>query len=311
MNLWRAIGWAACMTLTSVLCAGCPASPDLFVIPTFVDLGANDVEGTFRIGNSGGGQIFWFNGHSTNWISSVSPSSGFNEATVTVTINRNRLMPGANTGTITVTTSEATIDVTIAATDATSYDLREYWPFAVGNSWTWALAGDPTDTFTTTIVGEFLSPQGYEVWHAEHNESTKGTITDVYYVYVNGILYSTTSPDIVGDPPDISEDFTPLYEEDLSPGTSARDFLSGEIVELRRGSLSSFLPITRDGHTFLLDDFAVGNQADCIAASVRVPGLINSQRIPLRIFARGLGPVLDNERVLQYATIDGAQVKVL
>jgi hypothetical protein len=61
----------------------------------------------FTISNSGGGTLNWSVSDNRSWMS-VSPTSGQNSGTVTVTVDRTGLSAGTYTGTVTVTDSNAT-----------------------------------------------------------------------------------------------------------------------------------------------------------------------------------------------------------
>jgi hypothetical protein len=93
---------------------------------TFSATGGNSQ--TFAISNSGGGTLNWSVSDNKSWMS-VSPASGQDSGTVTVTVNRTGLSAGTYTGTITVSDSNATnsprtVSVTLEVSGGSSGDPK-------------------------------------------------------------------------------------------------------------------------------------------------------------------------------------------
>jgi hypothetical protein len=89
---------------------------------TFSASGGNSQ--SFTISNSGGGTLNWTVSDNRGWMS-VSPTSGQNSGTVTVTVNRTGLSGGTYKGTVTVTDSNAsnspqTVSVTLQVSGSSS-----------------------------------------------------------------------------------------------------------------------------------------------------------------------------------------------
>ena len=93
--------------------------PVLSVSPTTLDFGTSETGKTFQISNTGGGTLNWtvIENPDKPWITSVSPSSGSDNATITVTIDRSQLIGSSDTGTLVVSSNggDANISVQIQA----------------------------------------------------------------------------------------------------------------------------------------------------------------------------------------------------
>jgi len=83
------------------------ASPTISLNKSSLNFGTSGTSGNFTISNSGGGTLNWSVSDNRAWIS-VSPTSGQNSGTVTVTVNRSGLSAGTYAGTITVSDANAT-----------------------------------------------------------------------------------------------------------------------------------------------------------------------------------------------------------
>ena len=83
------------------------ASPVISLNKSSLDFGTTANSKTFTISNSGGGTLNWSVTDNRAWMS-VSPTSGQNSGTVTVTVSRSGLSAGTYTGTITVSDANAT-----------------------------------------------------------------------------------------------------------------------------------------------------------------------------------------------------------
>ncbi len=91
-----------------------PTSPVLSVYPTSLDFGATQTQKTFNISNAGGGTLTWSVSEDKTWLS-VSPTSGTEDATITVNVDRSGLSTGDYTADIIVSSNggNETVQVTI------------------------------------------------------------------------------------------------------------------------------------------------------------------------------------------------------
>lgn len=83
------------------------APPTIALSKSSLDFGTSSTSRTFAISNSGGGTLNWSVTDNRGWIS-VSPTSGQDSGTVTVTVSRAGKSAGTYTGTITVSDPDAT-----------------------------------------------------------------------------------------------------------------------------------------------------------------------------------------------------------
>ena len=112
---------------TVVFKSGVPQAPALSVSPASLSFGAtaggaNPVAKTLAVSNSGGGTLNWTASETASWLS-VSPASGTNSGTITVTPNITGLAAGTYTTDVTVAASGAggspkTIPVTLTVDPA-------------------------------------------------------------------------------------------------------------------------------------------------------------------------------------------------
>jgi Concanavalin A-like lectin/glucanases superfamily/Fibronectin type III domain/Viral BACON domain len=117
---------------TVVLKSGTPSPPALSVTPGSLSFsatqgGANPAAKTLSVSNAGGGTLNWTASESASWLS-ISPSSGTNAGTITVTPSTSGLAPGTYTTDVTVTAAGAggspkTIPVTLTVDAATPPSL--------------------------------------------------------------------------------------------------------------------------------------------------------------------------------------------
>jgi hypothetical protein len=109
-------------TIPVTFTVAAPTPPALSVTPTSLSFsgtqgGSNPAAKTLTVANTGGGTMSWTASDDASWMS-VSPASGTNNGTVTVTPNISGLAAGTYTGTVTVdagtaTGSPASIPVTL------------------------------------------------------------------------------------------------------------------------------------------------------------------------------------------------------
>ncbi|MEE9270167.1 MAG: hypothetical protein V3V49_07890 [Candidatus Krumholzibacteria bacterium] len=100
-------------------CSGTlPAPPVLAVTPLSLDFGMIDSVMTLQVSNIGGSTLSWLVYRSpTTWIS-VSPISGVDNGSITVTVNRVGLPPGTHTGVVNVVSNGGVINVPVSLTMA-------------------------------------------------------------------------------------------------------------------------------------------------------------------------------------------------
>jgi hypothetical protein len=89
--------------------------PKLLISPTTLDFGVTTNKLTFLISNAGEGGLVWEVAENPDklWITSVTPESGYNNATITVTVDRNQLTSANDTGILTVKTNVGTQEVNV------------------------------------------------------------------------------------------------------------------------------------------------------------------------------------------------------
>jgi len=124
---------------------GILTDPVLSVTPTTLDFGLTSTDLTFQISNDGGGSLTWSVAENPEktWITSITPSSGTNDATVTVTVDRNQLSGTSDFGSLAVTSNDGNQDITVLISKEDS-NLPDSWDFTAntGNNATVIL---PTD----------------------------------------------------------------------------------------------------------------------------------------------------------------------
>jgi len=90
--------------------------PVLSVSPTSLDFGTSSTSKTFSISNSGTGTLSWNVSESVSWITSVSPSSGSNDGTVTVQVSRSGMSLGSFNGAIYITSNGGNESINVSMT---------------------------------------------------------------------------------------------------------------------------------------------------------------------------------------------------
>ncbi len=90
-------------------------NPVLSVDKTTLDFGTEQNNVTFQISNSGSGTLNWSVAENPDkpWITSVSPSSGSGDATVTVNVDRTYLTSESDTGLLQITSNGGTENITV------------------------------------------------------------------------------------------------------------------------------------------------------------------------------------------------------
>jgi hypothetical protein len=213
-----------------------------------------------------------------------------------------------------------------------NYYIFNYLPNLKGNAWTFGCVGGTPDNSLAGIrqevsISDVTSVEGRTVWVLSQKNNpddpeSASYAADTCYVLENDILYSTGSLEAVADLPDslekafkafIHADLTPRIIEDTSDPVRIR---YGATIRYREGSLESFLPITftRPGSenkepstgTVDLDAFAADARTlkDCIAMEMDVAG----EWKPVMIFGRDVGPLLVQDGLGGYATLNSASL---
>ncbi|GAB4034335.1 hypothetical protein GCM10028774_20230 [Spirosoma jeollabukense] len=88
------------------------SQPKLSVSTTSVSLGSTSTQGTLTVSNTGTGTLTWTVSRDQSWIS-VSPASGSNGGTITITGSRMGLAAGTYTGYVTVSSNGGSADITV------------------------------------------------------------------------------------------------------------------------------------------------------------------------------------------------------
>ncbi|MBN1350945.1 T9SS type A sorting domain-containing protein [candidate division KSB1 bacterium] len=158
-----------------------PSVPVLSVSPLSLDFGTTENTLTFEIRNQGSGTLTWDVTENPNkaWITSISPASGTNDATVTVTVDRSQLTGTGDTGTLAVNSNGGNLNVSLSIARVPG-DLPDHWDYTdkTGNSATVILltsanpniAGEPLKS--GDHVGVFTSGGlccGHATWEPGQN----------------------------------------------------------------------------------------------------------------------------------------------
>jgi hypothetical protein len=139
--------------------------PALSVTPTLLDFGTTFTALDFYISNTGGGALVWNVTENPDkpWITSVAPSSGTNDATVTVQVDRAFLAGDSDTGTLSVTSNGGNQDVTVliereSYVNVTAPQAGEDWPIGSTRHIQWTSSG------TSGFVMIEISRDGGATW---------------------------------------------------------------------------------------------------------------------------------------------------
>ncbi len=135
--------------------------PVLTVSTNALNFGTTGNSLTFNISNSGSGTLTWTVNESPDksWITTVSPNAGTNNATVTVSVDRNQLQGDSDTGSLVVGSNggQQTITVSVSKSAGT---LPAHWNFAsnTGNNATLILptAANPNIDGTPLASGDWI-----------------------------------------------------------------------------------------------------------------------------------------------------------
>lgn len=136
-------------------------SPILSLSPDTLDFCTLYDEMTFQITNTGSGTLTWNVAESPDepWIDSITPSSGTDEDTVTVAVDRNQLTEDSDTGTLSVTSNGGNSSVIVLITRVGA-NLPSHWEFAsnTGNDATVILptSANPNIDGTPLAEGDYV-----------------------------------------------------------------------------------------------------------------------------------------------------------
>ncbi len=158
---------------------GEPVTPVLSVDPDTLDFGTSMNELSFGITNTGGGTLTWSVSETPDklWITSIDPSSGSGDDSVTVTVDRSQLSGNSDTGLLKVTSNAGNNEVTVYITKEQE-NLPAEWSFSeTGNNATVVLPteADPNINGTPLVNGDYIgvfTPAGlccgYAQWQGEN-----------------------------------------------------------------------------------------------------------------------------------------------
>ena len=106
------------------------ATPQLKVDPITLDFGLTEVNKTFDISNVSIGTLEWTiaENPAIDWVTSITPASGSNNATVTVTVDRTQMTGENASGTLTVTSNGGNQDITVLIARE-EHVLPDHWNF--------------------------------------------------------------------------------------------------------------------------------------------------------------------------------------
>ncbi len=147
--------------------------PVLSVWPAVLDFGTTLINLDFYISNIGGGSLNWSVAESPDkpWITSVWPSSGTDDATVTVTVDRSYLVGDSDTGTLSVTSNGGNADVTAliereSSITVTSPQTGADWQAGSEQHIQWTSSG------TSGSVAIEISRDGGSTWSTIESSTT-------------------------------------------------------------------------------------------------------------------------------------------
>ncbi|MBN1351134.1 hypothetical protein JXJ21_17065 [candidate division KSB1 bacterium] len=137
---------------------GASELPVLSVAPSSLDFGTATNSLNFNISNTGSGTLNWTATENESWITSVTPSSGTNTGSVTVTVDRSGLSSGTYTGKVSVASNGGNQDVAISISKS-SESLPEHWQFTkTANNATIVLptSANPNVNGTPLSYGDYI-----------------------------------------------------------------------------------------------------------------------------------------------------------
>jgi hypothetical protein len=160
-------------------------------------------------------------------------------------------------------------------------NFRDYWPFAVGYAWESEVI--PDWGFTLEITDHFFV-NGYEIWEFTNELLTYfGPLEEtLYYVYVDGTLYSTHNQADLNDLPEIGGDLEGEFPEVVQIGVPTHIGGCGREMIPRQGTLGDVL----EGTGYSVGDFPLGDKTDVL-------GFVDDGGCwwGVTVFGRDLGPM--------------------
>jgi hypothetical protein len=282
-------------------------SPDLALSVLELDFGVNENQKELLIFNIGDGDMDWWMVPTHPWIT-VDPDSGRNDAAVTVGIIRDDMLEGLNFGDVSVSSFGGfeNVGVTALHGPTRNYSMRDYWPLALGNSWTWTAPG----WSVTATVTEIFDVNGFEVFRLRWEyEGLAGN--DRFLVYADGVLYEVQSEVDLDTLPVVTTRFKPFELETMTTGVETDHPFYDNPTFYTRGPFSEFLPYNSPYQGELtIDDFGLGDNEDTMATYVSTPFGVSNFYIG-NMYLRDIGPALifripaNSDMALQSATING------
>ncbi|GAB3697783.1 hypothetical protein GCM10027592_22250 [Spirosoma flavus] len=172
----------------------------LAVSPANLSFGTTSTEQTLSLSNSGGGTLTWSVSSNPNWLS-ASPTSGSNNGTVTVRVNRSGLASGSYTGSIQVTSNggTSTIPVTMSIPTVQSQPILSISPsslnfggtttqltLSVANTGTGTLNWTATDDRSWLTVSPASGSTGTMTVNVSRSGLAEGSYSGTISVASNG-----------------------------------------------------------------------------------------------------------------------------
>ena len=264
---------------------------------------------TLTVMNSGSGTLNWSLAPGATWLN-ADPSSGSGYASVSLTVDRSGLSTGCHETTLAITSNggNAAVPVSAFAFDPDlDYGLEAYWPFSVGNEWTWS----KEEQLWKLTITEAFTRNSVPVW-AFRVDDNFGELGAFFFVYAEERLYVLSDAGELDDLPEVphmscrtwdgSCSF-PMFEEDLTPGDGYDPFYSSSTT-YTPGSLSGLLDLFGVYQAdYALDDFPVGDPDTCIGFTWSEGDVITVYHV----FAPGIGPVVWDSWRLRHAIVGGTE----
>ncbi|MBX7256470.1 MAG: hypothetical protein K1Y02_08920 [Candidatus Hydrogenedentes bacterium] len=218
------------------------------------------------------------------------------------------------------------------------YTFADYWPMAIGNSWTFA-EKTPHGSFDSfddelsyTVVDSDLIG-AYTVWHLERKDLKTNATSTFYVCNVDGVIYSSEDFDDFGSLPTVGSGATAIQADEYPKTLSAlspiyllvQDFdLFYTTGKLKDIGYIGFLGATQEeDQPFELNDFPVDADTWVVQTHDPETRLVNNQPTEVEftrtLFAWGVGPLFDliqsrefgalHARVLSKALVNGVRYR--
>jgi len=228
--------------------------------------------------------------------------------------------------------------LTLPTTEPDPYVFSDYWPMAIGNSWTFAekTPHNGFDTFADELSYKVVASStvnAYTVWHLKRKDLLSNTSTTFYVVDVDGVLYTSDDLADFDNLPTLGSGAVAIQASEypkainvLSPiSTLVQDFdlyyTTGRLKDI--GDIV-FLGASQDqDQPFELNDIPVDENVWVVHTHDAEDRVVNGQVVPVdftrTLFAWGVGPLFDvihsreigpvHARVLSQATVGGVRYK--